>query len=620
MNNLIGQIVFILTNPPGNLLYHLVLIFSIALLLQAALGISKAVQPGKNKRVLSGGLLLLLFQIILFLNSSFAWQGLNDAQHYLPSVDRGVTALSFIWILWMWIYPNGSRSADRITLVLSIVIIALLIFSVTAWQGTSVSTAFNSTLLDWSWSVLYAALLISGILLLLMQKPAGWGLALLFLNINLAGNLAHMLWASPTGDLSAALRISQLFSFPLLPGMVFALFGESVKEEHTTLLRDTTSEEKKKSAWLDIYLDDNFENFIYSLTRSITTEMHACCCLWLEHMGDNRFDVSGFNQKKEQPVRRTTIDIKNLRALNKAFSKTQITLLESNPLTMDEFVEFTKVLPDIKEIEQLYIFPIWTEAKLLGSLLLAYPQAGENQSTHLASSLKQIKNLIISMLNQKETLERLQGKNEAQEREISAAQYQLVRQQAEIETLRRQMDEINAVVTDQESSEAQTEKAGTDEDRLQGVVEPHPEYLAKRTDQKYPLYKSIDQVIDKVSFQLLEQNITLKLSIPEDLGQTPIAEDIGQDLEKVLEQSFSYISAISSENDSLNFEVLSKKTTGNALQIKLSTKIKPTMNNEDGFETNSFREMSRMIERITGISIQRVFRGNMLDLVIVLPV
>lgn len=82
MENLLQQLLGILVNPPGNLIYHLTLAFSIFASLQTAL-INR--RSGESSgRVLLGLNLILIAQLALFLSSGLAWQNIVSAHIFLP--------------------------------------------------------------------------------------------------------------------------------------------------------------------------------------------------------------------------------------------------------------------------------------------------------------------------------------------------------------------------------------------------------------------------------------------------------------------------------------------------------------------------------------------------------
>src|SRR5512140_3322710 len=98
MGTFFSQIFALLTVPPGNLIYHVVLVFSIAGALQSAFAHWRSSEFPQVSRAMLGLGLLLAAQVLLFVVSGFAWQGWLNANATLPVLDRGFAVLSIIWI------------------------------------------------------------------------------------------------------------------------------------------------------------------------------------------------------------------------------------------------------------------------------------------------------------------------------------------------------------------------------------------------------------------------------------------------------------------------------------------------------------------------------------------
>ncbi len=112
MSLFFGQIFTLLTAPPGNFIYHIVLAFSIAGALQGAIHHWRTSGFPQVRRTVIGLGILLGLQFVLFLVSGLAWQGLFDPGVALPPLDRAVSLLSLVWIAWLWAFPEPVRLAD----------------------------------------------------------------------------------------------------------------------------------------------------------------------------------------------------------------------------------------------------------------------------------------------------------------------------------------------------------------------------------------------------------------------------------------------------------------------------------------------------------------------------
>lgn len=211
------QIFTLLTSEAGSLAYHLVLAFTIAGAFQLA--ILRAYRGSRRGRRAVVGLgLLLALQLILFLVVGLAWQGLFDSRTWLPLVDRVVTLISLVIIVWLWAFPRPSRSADATTALLFLLVLALAAFGGTWWSGqVSLGTAaIQGSVVDMGAQISSLVVLAIGASLLLAGRPDGWGVGLVMLAMLFAGHLVQMLFPTLGGEYPAAVRLAQIAAFPFL--------------------------------------------------------------------------------------------------------------------------------------------------------------------------------------------------------------------------------------------------------------------------------------------------------------------------------------------------------------------------------------------------------------------
>ncbi len=102
----------LLADPPGNLLYHLVLVFSISGALQASFIHWRISAFPQARRTVIGLTVLMLPQVILFVISGVGWQGIINLTAFLPPLDRAMTLIGLVWIIWLWSFPEPNRGVD----------------------------------------------------------------------------------------------------------------------------------------------------------------------------------------------------------------------------------------------------------------------------------------------------------------------------------------------------------------------------------------------------------------------------------------------------------------------------------------------------------------------------
>ncbi|HAE58177.1 MAG TPA: hypothetical protein DCG54_01385, partial [Anaerolineae bacterium] len=209
------QIFTLLANAPGNLVYHLVLAFSITGALQSAIGQLRATGYPQVRRMVIGLSLLLFGQVVLFIASGLAWQGVLNAGQILPSLDRAIILFSVLWIIWMWAFPEPARAWDATTTVLSLLTLIALAFGIVSRAGLPAEANFNVSPQSLAWNIAILATLALGALLLLMRRPLGFGSGLAVITLIGAGFLLDSFWTG-SGDYSGIVRLFIMAAYPLL--------------------------------------------------------------------------------------------------------------------------------------------------------------------------------------------------------------------------------------------------------------------------------------------------------------------------------------------------------------------------------------------------------------------
>src|SRR3989304_3439613 len=146
MSAFITQILNQLTIPPGNLIYNIVLVFSIASALQSAFNHWRSSEFPQARRAMLGLGVLLLAQILLFIFSGFGWQNIIDPTATLPPMDRAFVLFGIIWSTWLWAFPEPNRAADAAAVLLSLLVGTAMGLGMLTWPPQAIFTTYNRTI------------------------------------------------------------------------------------------------------------------------------------------------------------------------------------------------------------------------------------------------------------------------------------------------------------------------------------------------------------------------------------------------------------------------------------------------------------------------------------------
>ncbi len=215
MSAFFSQVFSLLTSPQGNFIYELVLAFSVAGALQPAYVHWRQSQTPAARRTLFGLLGILGGVALLFCLAAFALAGLLNPALLLPPVDRAVTAVYVIAVIWLWAFPRPSREADLAAGMLALLALFGLGLNLATRRGVGAGLDFNRTLPDALWQLYSLALVALGAGLLLIRRTEGYMVGLAFMGLAFLGHAVHLLVPEP-GSYSGILRLAYMAAFPLL--------------------------------------------------------------------------------------------------------------------------------------------------------------------------------------------------------------------------------------------------------------------------------------------------------------------------------------------------------------------------------------------------------------------
>ena len=328
------QVFTLLTSDTGSLAYHIVLAFSIiaALLLAVAQWRGAAEMQGadeqRGRRMVFGLSLLLAFRLALFLAAGLAWLGILNPDAFLPPVDRAVTLLSLVIILWLWAFPEPLRAADTASTLLLLLMVTLTVLGIVAWSTQPAGQAFNGSWPDYVSEAAALILIGIGLLLLFVRRPAGWAFGAGMLGLLLAGHLIYFLSGTTAGSFAGSVRLAQMAAYPMLlllsqrfpapAGQKFFLQQAAVVNAHPQEIEPEVLE-----ALIDAALDTAAEKSCQAVPTAFARLLGADICL-LVSAPDPSEKINlrcGYDTMRGVPLPQTSIDGHMLPYLTEALQR-----------------------------------------------------------------------------------------------------------------------------------------------------------------------------------------------------------------------------------------------------------------------------------------------------------
>ncbi len=463
------QIFSLLANAPGNLVYHLVLAFSITGALQSAISQLRATGYPQVRRMVIGLSLLLFGQVILFIASGLAWQGVLNAGQILPSLDRAIILFSVLWIIWMWAFPEPARAWDATTTVLSLLTLVALAFGIVSRAGLPSEANFNVSPQSLAWNIAILAALALGALLLLMRRPLGFGSGLAVISLIGAGFLLDSFWTG-SGDYSGIVRLFIMAAYPLLltlpnrfptptsgaANQTVSVFQKNVAESAGTdrpsqSLRERrrySTDPKTLSSLLALAAEVDASKINQHIARAVAQAMLADLC-FLIFVGDDKntlFIASGYDLIREENLDGGLMNKDTVPMLANAVLRGRPLRLPASTTSSD-----LKGLGDMLGLSNpgnLLNVPITNDQGTLGSVLLLSPYSNRLWNADDQTFLSNIAMSFVPIIERGRRIAEIEHQREMARQSAEETLSQLARIQASNAEITQEMEAIKGKMQD----------------------------------------------------------------------------------------------------------------------------------------------------------------------------
>ncbi|MFN2236774.1 MAG: ATP-binding protein [Anaerolineales bacterium] len=330
MGDFVQQIITILSTFPGNLVYLLILAFSIAGSFQAALNLWRKNGFPQGRRMVFGLGLLLVTHLILFIGIGLADKSLAAPQSMLPVMERSSMALSLILIIWLWAFPEQNRTADIAIGSLAFFTVIATVFGTIWWEASS-ALNFNQTQLDLGWGIFSIVLILFGIVILIYRKPNSWGIGLAMLLILMVGYLSHLVYPISDSNVPGSVRLAQMVAFPLLLALPHRFqiptTTEPLQKRPEPIIQERVQYSINPQVF-DSILSIGTQNTITETCQTITevigkTMLADICLAVLPANKDGKISIqSGYDLIRQKNLASTVIEAQDIPMIHSAMERT----------------------------------------------------------------------------------------------------------------------------------------------------------------------------------------------------------------------------------------------------------------------------------------------------------
>jgi signal transduction histidine kinase len=475
MDSLLTQTFTLLTNPPGNLIYHLVLVFSVAGALQSAFNHWRSSEFPQARRALMGLTILLVAQLTLFAFSGLGWQGLLNPAVGLPPMDRGIIILGIIWITWLWAFPEPSRTADTAALLLTLLVATAMGMSILTWQPQASQINYNNTLDDLIWQTASLAFIAIGALILFVRKPDGLWNGIAFLTLAFLGHGVYLIFGAE-GNYSGIVRVAYMAAYPILLTLPQRFPAPDNTASKSTLAQSqdassTVGQERRRystdpktfHAMLSLAAETKATKVSQAITRVIAQAMLAdlCFLIYLTDNNNQAVIAGGHDLIREESLEGGSLNKTLIPMLANSLQRGKPLRLPASSTSAD--IKGLGEILGISNPGHLMSVPIITaEKEVMGGIILLSPYSNRMWSAEDQAFLSNIATSIVPIIQRSQRISKL----ETQNAEAREAMDQARKQALEME--QRNTELMNQIETLQQN--VQSDASGTRPEDMEALL------------------------------------------------------------------------------------------------------------------------------------------------------
>jgi len=445
---LFTQAFSLLADPPGNLLYHLVLVFSISGALQAAFIHWRISAFPQARRTVIGLTVLMLPQVILFVISGLGWQGIINLTAFLPPLDRAMTLIGLVWLIWLWSFPEPNRAIDAGTILLTLFIATGLALGLAAWGDQASGTLYNTTFQEFIWQVASLLLIAVGIVILVVRRPNGWINGLAVLIIALIGHSLHLVFGRTAGNYPGVIRVAYMAVYPFLMTLP-QRFPMPAANRPTTIKQDAPVEERRHystdpktfHALLALAAETDPHKINEAITRGIAQTLLADLCFLISLPEDKNqlIIASGYDLIREENLEGASMNKSSIPMLTNAMQRGRPLRLPASSTSAD--IKGLGELLGLSSPGHMMSVPITTpEKETLGGILVLSPYSERAWRAEDQAFLSNISTSLVPIIQRSQRISVIERKQEQAESLLDETRNQLDDLHAQNNELQRQLE------------------------------------------------------------------------------------------------------------------------------------------------------------------------------------
>ncbi len=309
------QTVFnLLSSYPGNLVYYLILIYSIVSCLFSIWTAYRTDEQIRPAHTLAGLTILLAASLIPLVFFVITGGKMAENGILYPLLERTSITILVVWSAWLWFGPKPTTTTTIVVIFLSVLIPIITVIVSFIFPDTP--GGFNATVADFWWHIFMVLATIFLIVLILIKKPSIWSYGLGMFLLILTGFIFSLFSYYPDGNISGAARLGVLCAFPLLPLVIRKFdFQEGISPTGTfdQLMTQSVSHAipDEINEWLSAVANLDITHQQEEIARMLcrTLDAQGCAFLHLSESPNVIKSTAGYNLANQSWIEETSLPV-----------------------------------------------------------------------------------------------------------------------------------------------------------------------------------------------------------------------------------------------------------------------------------------------------------------------
>ena len=441
MPDFINQAIELLIRSPGDLVYYLIILFSIEAML--GLAVVRARHSGWTRQlrlILLAAIVMLIGRVVLVAIALLSLQGVRPdlllADAILPPLERYVDLLSLTFLALAFVPLLRERAQLGLGLTAIMLVAATIFYAVSATQWYNLSAVpnqfYNDTPQETIWQAWLLATAALAALAVWLKRDDWAGAVFAAFLILAAGSGLQLIWGTPNSNVAGWVRLAQLIAYPLFAVVVYQI-TEAAAPQLTAppgypLL--SAGSDATDQAWLTLStvqnlststeLEDSLQHAAAALAQFLQADL---CAIGLARNNPDSLDLLAVYHLHAAPARGVALALDRHPLIRR-------TLETHTGLNIDK----ADVPPEIRNLYGLLgsfivgptlIMPLADERNPSGMVLLGNPDSGRSWSPADVEHAQTLVDLMALMLTARENRHADRFAQRVEELEASLRQQEL---------------------------------------------------------------------------------------------------------------------------------------------------------------------------------------------------